>query len=87
MDLAIMARLRLGITRLLLLDAPRLVLIDDADRFLTAVPRLPGDSCSAGMRACRGDANCCFPDFSLLFELRAVRSPHPLALLQRWWGG
>ncbi|EFN57342.1 hypothetical protein CHLNCDRAFT_57175 [Chlorella variabilis] len=40
-DLAIMARLRLGITRLLLLDAPRLVLIDDADRFLTAVPRLP----------------------------------------------
>lgn len=40
-ELAPQARLRLGISRLLLLDAPLLVLIDDADRFLTAVPRLP----------------------------------------------
>lgn len=40
-ELAPQARLRLGISRLLLLEAPLLVLIDDADRFLTAVPRLP----------------------------------------------
>ena len=43
-ELAPMARLRLGIARLLLLAAPQVVLIDDADRFLTAVPRLPGES-------------------------------------------
>lgn len=44
------ARLRLGLARLLLVDAPRLVLIDDADRFLAAVPRFPGE------RACVGAA-------------------------------
>ena len=41
-ELGPMARLRLGIARLLLLRAPLLVLIDDADRFATAVPRFPG---------------------------------------------
>lgn len=44
LELTPTARLRLGLARLLLLGSPppRLVLIDDADRFLTASPRLPG---------------------------------------------
>jgi ABC-type multidrug transport system fused ATPase/permease subunit len=38
-ELAPSARLRLGLSRLLLLQAPKVVLIDEADRFVTAVPR------------------------------------------------
>lgn len=41
-DLAINARMRLGIARLLLLHRPKLVIIDDADRFFDAVPHFAG---------------------------------------------
>ena len=40
--LAPTARLRLGLARVLLLEAPKLVIIDDADRFLTASPSFAG---------------------------------------------
>ncbi|GAB4823367.1 hypothetical protein N2152v2_010413 [Parachlorella kessleri] len=40
--LAPTARLRLGLARLLLLEAPKLVIIDDADRFVTASPGFAG---------------------------------------------
>ena len=33
----------LGLSRLLLLQAPKVVLIDEADRFVTAVPRFAGE--------------------------------------------
>lgn len=38
------ARLRLGLSRLLLLRALRLAIVDDADRFLAASPHFPGVS-------------------------------------------
>ena len=50
-ELQVTARLRLGVARLLLLDRPLLVLVDDADRFVNAVPRFAG-ACVGG-KGCR----------------------------------
>ena len=52
-ELSPTARMRLGAARLLLLDRPHLVLIDDANRFQETVPRFPGRCVGAGQVAGR----------------------------------